>query len=308
MKQVIFNVGGGLSTYIEFNGNKIIIDLGNGNDFNPVNDFLKPLFIKREGRQKEKYNIDQLILSHPHNDHLSAIIDFDKTFYPKLLTCPNNNDGMEIDNKINWDLVDNPTDEFVKYLKNNMLPGRTPPLVSSNPSEMFIYYIPPKKCETENELEIKNYTNNISIAVYIRINGYFILLPGDLMKDGMEYILKSESSLRRRLREGVDILIAPHHGLKSSFSSKLFAEMKNNKTRCINIISEQVSTEDTNRVVDSRYSSSEYCSGENNLSTSNEKVYQRKTSNGHIYINYDNKNNPFIEIITDNNELINKFI
>lgn len=308
MKQVVFNVGGALSTYIEYNSKKIIIDLGQGNSFNPVKDFLLPLFQRKEVKANNRFNIDQLILSHPHNDHLSAIKDFDKYFYPNLLTCPNDNDGMKDDYKINWQLVDNPSDEYVDYLKEKMLPGRTPPLRSSNPTDLFIYYIPPKYCETHSTLELKNYTNNTSIAVYIRINNYNVFLPGDLMKDGMEYILKNESSLRRRLREGVEILIAPHHGLKSSFSQKLFDEMKNNKTRCLNIVSEKSTSEDSNRVVDSRYSSTNFCAGENNLSTVSSKICQRKTSNGHIFINYSNRNFPFIEIINDNDVLLKRFL
>ena len=47
MKIVIFNVGPALSAYIEMGSNKIVVDLGKGNDFSMVNDFLLPLFKKR---------------------------------------------------------------------------------------------------------------------------------------------------------------------------------------------------------------------------------------------------------------------
>lgn len=43
MKIVIFNVGPALSAYIEMGSNKIVVDLGKGNDFSMVNDFLLPL-------------------------------------------------------------------------------------------------------------------------------------------------------------------------------------------------------------------------------------------------------------------------
>lgn len=306
MKQVVFNVGGALSTYIEYNNKNILVDVGSSSDYNPITDFLYPLYLDRYGKKNDKYSIDQLIISHPHNDHISAIKDFDKYFYAGLLTCPNDNDGMEDGHKINWKLVDNPTNDFVDYLRKNMLPGRTPPLKPANPINQFIYYIKPSDCEKNDNLESKNYTNNTSIVVYFRINNHFVFLPGDLMKDGMEYIINNESSLRRRLGEGVDVLIAPHHGLKSSFSTKLFEKMKNNKTRCLNIISEKPTTEDSVRIVDTRYSSKEYCDGKNNFSTDDSKVYQKKTSTGHIFIDY-SKNNPIFKIITDNKKLLEEF-
>ena len=47
MKVVIFNVGAALSTHIETDNKKIVIDIGKNSDFSPVNDFLLPLFKKR---------------------------------------------------------------------------------------------------------------------------------------------------------------------------------------------------------------------------------------------------------------------
>ena len=44
MKQVIFNVGGALSVYSEFSGKKLLVDIGKSKDFNPITDFLIPLY------------------------------------------------------------------------------------------------------------------------------------------------------------------------------------------------------------------------------------------------------------------------
>ena len=62
MKIVIFNVGPALSAYVEMGSNKIVVDLGKGNDFSMVNDFLLPLFKKR-GELKNssnKYYLNQV--------------------------------------------------------------------------------------------------------------------------------------------------------------------------------------------------------------------------------------------------------
>jgi beta-lactamase superfamily II metal-dependent hydrolase len=306
MKQVVFNVGGALSTYIEFDGNTLLVDVGKSDYFNPITDFLLPLYKKRNSKRyanSTKYYIDQLIISHPHNDHISAIEDFSKNFYPELLTCPNDNFGMEEFHKINWDLVDD--NENVKILRQ-MLIGRTPPLTTTNTQNEFIYYIPPKSVERNNDLTNESYCNNISIAVYVKANGSRILMPGDLQKLGMQYLINTDALFYNILREGVDVLITPHHGLRSSFSTVMFDTMKNKKTRCLNIVSEKSTTTDSTRQIDTRYSTNEYCKGENNLLPS--PVYQRKTSNGHIYIDYSSFSSPQFEIITDTDILINKFL
>lgn len=71
----------------------------------------------------------------------------------------------------------------------------------------------------------------------------------------------------------------------------------------MNIIPEKSLSSDDVRTVDSRYSTSEYCKGNNNLSTKDKPVYQRKTSNGHIYIN----ENGDVEVLTDITDVINRF-
>lgn len=45
-KIAILNVGGGFSAYAELNDKKVVVDLGSGNGFSPVNNFLLPLIAK----------------------------------------------------------------------------------------------------------------------------------------------------------------------------------------------------------------------------------------------------------------------
>lgn len=145
----------------------------------------------------------------------------------------------------------------------------------------------------DNELDSESYTNNISIATYI-YEGYGILFPGDLQEKGMDALLNGKvnnhqgKALKNQLKAfGVDFLVTPHHGLRSSFSTELFKSMKGGKTKRLNIIPEKVTKPGDVRQVDSRYSTSEYCEGDNNLSTKDSLVCQRKTTNGHIFINDD---------------------
>ena len=313
MKIVIFNVSAALSAYVEFGSHKVVIDLGKSSDFSPVNDFLLPLFRKRDGYNplepkpnQECYTIDQLIISHPHKDHISDIQDFDKYFTPLLLTTPNaKNTDSELD--INWSHITTPDDEDVLHLKKMMI-NRNPPLAVIDPYKMTLAYLYPKAVEDDATLDAESYTNNVSLATYIN-DRYSILFPGDLQKEGMKALLngttknKQGKAMKTHLQTfGVDFLVAPHHGLQSSFSTDLFSAMKGGKTQKLNIVPEKTNTDD-NRNVDTRYASTTYCAADNNLSTKDSPACQRKTSNGHIYI--DDDGNVLIE--QDINKILEYF-
>ena len=100
-KIVIFNVGGALSSYAEFDDKKIVMDIGAGADFSPVDDFLIPLAEKRSFKKSDiegcvdKYYIDQLFLSHLDNDHISDYEKFRNKFYPNYMTSPNDNERQD---------------------------------------------------------------------------------------------------------------------------------------------------------------------------------------------------------------------
>ncbi|WP_455670886.1 ComEC/Rec2 family competence protein [Phocaeicola faecalis] len=304
MKVVIFNVGAALSAYVETENKKIVIDLGKSNDFSPVNDFLLPLFEKRGEKKNNggKYNLNQVFISHPHRDHISDLKDLDKYFYIELYTTPNDlTKGSDAHRKnVNWELVDDPNSDEVKKVKE-VYKGRQLPLRVSLPTKMTLGYMYPGDVEDNGTLTSESYTNNISLVLYIHA-GYKILFAADIQKEGMKQLLEDNKELKKKIGEGVDFLVCPHHGLRSSFSTELFNAMKDSKTKKLNIVSEKGNSNDK-RNVDSRYSSTDYCDGDNNLSTDNNTVCQRKTSQGHIFIDDDGT----ITIEKDIQKIIEKF-
>ena len=212
---------------------------------------------------------------------------------------------MEEQDKINWKTIGNEDDDSIKTLKR-MLKGRAPPLRSSDTTSLFIYYMPPLTVEQDSALSSESYVNNISIATIIRFGGYAVLMPGDLQKEGLECLLKHNGGFRRKVRDGIDVLITPHHGLKSSFSTKLFEEMKSQRTRCLNIVSEKPNADD-DREVDSRYSDGKYCAGENSLSTQHDPHYQVRTSRGHVLLDYSHPEKVLTKITNETKEVIDFF-
>lgn len=290
-KLAIFNVGGALSCFGEIDEKRFVIDLGKSGDFSPVDDFLLPLAKTRcfhkDPNKEYKYKIDQLFLSHLDNDHTSDYASFDANFTPDYMTCPSDNEKMDTKFRINRNKIGEITDNKKAILKamkgrnpSNPLPLRT---IIPNTDLNFIY---PSNVEGDKNLE-SGYANNISLALFLKCGDKTILLPGDLLKMGTKYLINNNTHFRNLLSsKGVDYLVAPHHGLQSSFSSKLFETIKGNKTR-LNIISEKtrVSDSDESRSdVDGRYYSSDYSTGENSLGQ-----YGVKTSLGHIVVDLDSE-------------------
>ncbi len=324
-KQVIFNVGGALSSYLEFNGNRIIIDLGKSKDFNPIEDFLLPLAQERQFNKNpldtNKYFLEQVFLSHLDKDHISTIEEFDKHFNPGLLTAPCIHPRQ---NNI-FDIIKNlfiNEDECRKKVLELMAkrsPGYgreiqedydKPLIVHKNYlNNVRLYYIPAKMCSNEEMFEKQNYSNNTSLVLFIKINNHKIFMPGDLMKTGMKYLIENRPELKNDLQNlGIDFLIAPHHGLTTSFPDILFQTIKNNKTNRLNIISEKIRRslfQENRSDVDSRYYGDSHCLCNNNL----DHQGGIKTSGGHIVLDYSNTI-PTVKIIDTNEkqELINEFI
>lgn len=313
-----------MSSYLEFNGRRVVIDLGKGQDFDPVIDFLLPLakkkFIKSPNDDK-RYFLDQVFLSHLDNDHISSIEDFDKYFHPGYLTAPCEHPRQSSVFNIIKSLFIKDSDSLANYVLDMMKkrsPGHgsgseedsnCPLVVCHNCAENIqLYHIPANICGKDEDLN-KNYSNNTSLLLLININGHITFMPGDIMKEGMEYMIENNKDFKTYLESlGIDFLVAPHHGLTTSFPEVFFQTVKDNKTNRLNIISEKLRKtifKEARSDVDSRYYSGDYCAGNNNI----DGQLGIKTSGGHIVIDYSG-DSPHVKIIdTDKTEeLIKEFI
>jgi beta-lactamase superfamily II metal-dependent hydrolase len=321
MKKIaIFNVGGALSSFAEIDGRYLIVDLGKSTDFSPVDNFLLPLAGKKqfkkytEGDAAGKYYIDQLFLSHLDNDHISDYDKFRDYFQAGYMTCPNDNETQNNIFKIVLDFFtgENKIQKLVLSdmkirradIQNNYGMSIDNPLVSTF-SDISLFYIRPDVCKSD---ELKsNYANNLSLVLFFAVNNKTVLMPGDISKEGMEFLINNNAMFKNKLNTlGIDFLIAPHHGLSTSFPEILFKEINSSKTR-LNIISEKVRTEqdeclENRSDVDIRYYSSDYSTGDNSL-----KQNAVKTSRGHIVIDLETSDNE-IRRYQNIEDVINEFI
>lgn len=63
--------------------------------------------------------------------------------------------------------------------------------------------------------------NNLSLVMWVSINGLRFLFPGDLESAGWRSLLSSDAGFRDAV-SGVDVLVAAHHGRRSGYCEELF--------------------------------------------------------------------------------------
>jgi hypothetical protein len=334
----LFNVGRGLSILIitPFK-HGILIDLGSSEEFSPI-DFIRNSLLPK----MEKYNnfdLGQIIISHPHADHISDIQNLDKLTF-NLITCPHDKSEEEHFDFSKLEMHDN-LKRYIEIIKPRNLPLQTIQYTSrySAPtqSEYGIYYIKPpiiwNKIYSDNNYK---YINGASILLYFRYGSNSILVPGDILPEAFEYILaenegtekrfsilsytspsntwhtetSNQPSLSTLLRKyGLSVLVAQHHGLESGYCSKLYEIIKDNKPTIV-MISDKRHLSESDGNVDSRYQSKDGAKGcdaiiDGQLIREN---YSLTTRNGHHYlISFSPNGNMKIFGEKDPNKLLSKF-
>lgn len=205
---MFWDVQHGHATYIKTPNNRhIVVDLGTG-DYSGNNLEFSPL-----RHLRSNYGVSQLdyvIITHPHLDHIDDILNFDM-MSPKVFHRPKQLSNEEVMEGV----LDRDRPKFLKYCEINSL-YNTPisdnsPNRTSNPDNwggLKIASFVPSSCNHNN-------FNNHSIVVVIEYAGSKIVIPGDNENCSFEELLQSQSF--RNAIENADILLAPHHGRESGY-------------------------------------------------------------------------------------------
>lgn len=303
----IFNVDRGLSILCKTPQNHVLIyDLGSTKDLSPIKNIYtaKGFFSKMDEYEKGMI-IAQTIISHPHLDHISDLTDENVSFIKNnsaLITCQNDKEEKpenihfnKAGHKIDFNRVNNPDnacaqiENYKSLYKNRCLPLRTiDPKIEDCNFKMGYYYLSHKKItELFTESQNQEYTNSLSIVLYIYYNDYSILIPGDITPEAFKLIIdgkcekrfidctygmsdtlrdtwisstSTQPSLKDLLTKNrLTFLVAPHHGLESCFPEYLFTTMGKKKPYLI-LISEKPQSENSGSV-DKRYQSEECTDG-----------------------------------------------
>lgn len=211
LRVTIIDVGQGNAALLQLSdGYNILIDGGGFSD-NSVFDIGARVLAPFLWRKKIK-TVDTLILSHPNSDHLNGLIYIAEHFNVRNVWT--NNEAEDIfgyrmlmkivaKNGIELPIFEHlPRKQIINGVEINIL----------YPRDNFL-----KKKSTE---KWRN-SNNNSLVIRISLGSISFLFPGDIMAEAeREMVEISDASLRST------VLLAPHHGSKSS-SSSLFLDNVN---------------------------------------------------------------------------------
>ena len=214
VEMVFWDVQHGHATYIKSpNGRHIVIDLGIGS-YDDNNRTFSPLLYLRN-----VYNVQQLdhvILTHPHLDHIDDILNFD-LLNPKVLNRPRQITNAEVLQEERKVITIRNQDKpiFDKYCEINERYNQPIEYGSydntSNPDNfggLNIQTFTPVTCDHSN-------FNNHSIITVLEYAGLKVVIPGDNERCSFDELM-SRQEFQNAIKDS-DILLAPHHGRESGY-------------------------------------------------------------------------------------------
>ena len=198
----VWDVQLGLAIHVKVPNNKyIVIDLGTGT-YNT-----SPL------RKRMWDNIAYMVITHPHLDHISDILNFDINApkilcRPPLLTNEEVMEGVRQCDRAKFEKYCQINDRYnspVKYDDENY---------TGNPNNyggLEIQTFSTSLCDHSN-------FNNFSMITVFQLSGIKVVVCGDNEKDSFDKLMK-ESDFKNAVRSA-DVLVAPHHGRESAYHSE----------------------------------------------------------------------------------------
>lgn len=196
VKVTFIDVGQGSSTLIELPGNKKILIDGGGTYENvfDIGKYVIAPFLWHE-RIKE---IDIVILSHPHPDHLNGLITILSYFNVKEVWTNGEKGTFET------------YEDFMKIVRENNITHR---LMSEKSGVTIIngtslsVFNPVNPVDLKNNLPRKyDRTNNDSLVIRLTFRKVSFLFPGDISEPSETRLTKSGHDIKSQ------VMLVPHHG------------------------------------------------------------------------------------------------
>lgn len=286
MEVVVFDVGNASCNYIcSPNKYAMMIDCGScsekGNPVDVLNglvrcgDISPRNYVTRLGKS---YPLALLHITHPDDDHVRNADRVYKELTPYLLRhtySENFDDAESIDNsyKKDFDLA---------------YRGSDPEEINWGFDVNKDFCIPIDIVKSTQGLKGKVRNNN-SIIRFIKYKGVRFLFTGDLESAGWDWLVKNNKDFVDTVKNGVDVLIAPHHGHESGFPKALFDIIGK---VCVIILSKDTEASKEESDVYSNYSA--YANGVRFKNRNDGNLYEAKVmttrSNGSIMVRVEQDN------------------
>jgi competence protein ComEC len=219
MKINFYDVEHGSCTHIITpNGKHILVDIGSKADKSIVSHIKNKYF-------QGVYNaqINELIITHPHEDHIYDLPALCKKLKPKILHRPKG--AFDIipsqDTPLHKEIAKCANDTNKDY--NLPVAPESNPLDKANNGGVEIEIITPPSSETT-----KDDLNTFSNIIIIKYLGYKFVLTGDNPKSILQNMMDSNKDDIKQKIADATVLLAPHHGRTGEFCEDFF--------KCVNPI------------------------------------------------------------------------
>lgn len=212
---VIWDVQHGNASYIKTPGGKhIVIDLGVGTYLGDDEYFSPLLHLKNKYRVK---SIDEVIITHPHTDHIDDIDNFDN-LSPKIFRRPKQLSEEDIRNanpESDSDKIDTYLDINDRF--NTPVKDHENPVLPENNGGVTLQFFSSPNCGKAN-------INNHSLVCIVEYLNIKVIIPGDNETPSWKELLKNNDFLTAI--KNADIFVASHHGRESGYYAELFDHFK----------------------------------------------------------------------------------
>jgi len=214
LRVVIFDVEHGFCAFVRSpNGYGILIDCGSGERFSPIKHI-----INHELDQVLRFAgqpMALMVVSHPHQDHLSDILNVISYLHPAILSRNQCYD---------WGSLKQTGGDYMLLDAYSQWQGRSVQSVVNWPDwGMDVAIELGLSPEQAYSINPSNYVNNSSSCAMFKYANHKFFFPGDLEEDGWKVALQEERF--RQALSGTDFFVASHHGHSSGYCRDVYETM-----------------------------------------------------------------------------------
>lgn len=205
----IWDVQHGSSSHLQLpNGGYVVIDLGVGDISESVATF-SPLDVLRQTGAR----IDEVVITHPHRDHLDDIVRWDFVS-PGVLRRPRHLTEQEIraGNKPGDSAILDKYFEVDRRYTGSVAQQSNPEEPTVNGGVNFAFFQPIGAARTN--------LNNHSIVTFARYAGTTFCIPGDNEAPSWRELLQNQNFIA--WLRATNILVAAHHGREAGYCEDVF--------------------------------------------------------------------------------------
>lgn len=205
-EMTVYNVQMGLAIHVKApNGKYIVIDLGTGKSEDGNDSPIKKL---------KWANVGYMVITHPHMDHISDILNFNDANPSILRHC------VGLKNQEILSLAGDDKNALKKYQAYIDVINQYTGSIEGNPSN-------PDVPSNYGGLEIKTFStshcdnsnfNNFSVITVLKLGNVKVVVCGDNETESLEVLMDREDF--KDAVKGSQVLVAPHHGRESAYHSE----------------------------------------------------------------------------------------